>query len=69
MTDQPKTSSQEAPLKSPCVSVCALDDNDICTGCFRSGDEIRLWGSYDNDQRREVLSLAYEREKRVNPFL
>ncbi len=68
MSEMPEN-APEAPIKSPCISVCALDDNDICTGCFRSGDEIRDWGSYSNPQRREVLSLIHEREKKVNPFL
>ena len=26
--------------ESPCISVCVLDENDICVGCFRSADEI-----------------------------
>ena len=29
--------------ESPCISVCLLDENDICTGCFRSADEITDW--------------------------
>ena len=61
--------NQEQPINSPCVSVCALNDDDVCMGCFRTGDEIRDWGLYDNSQRREVLVLAREREKKVNPFL
>ena len=63
------TPDSESPLPSPCISICALDGDNICTGCFRSGDEIRGWGSYTNTQRREVLALSHEREKKVNPFL
>jgi predicted Fe-S protein YdhL (DUF1289 family) len=63
------TPDSEAPITSPCISICALDGDNICTGCFRSGDEIREWGSYNNAQRREVLALSHEREKKVNPFL
>jgi predicted Fe-S protein YdhL (DUF1289 family) len=57
------------PVKSPCVSVCALDAEGMCTGCFRTGDEIRLWGAYSNGERLNVLRLVHEREKKVNPFL
>ena len=32
--------SQERPVASPCVHVCALDDEDICIGCQRSVAEI-----------------------------
>ncbi len=39
--------SQSVP--SPCVSICALDDRDICIGCFRTGSEISFWGSLASD--------------------
>lgn len=64
MSDQ----TREKPIKSPCVSLCALDEDDICVGCYRSGNEISHWGSYNNDQRREVLALSAERAKAKNPF-
>ncbi|ODS22790.1 hypothetical protein AB835_12215 [Candidatus Endobugula sertula] len=69
LTDLEDSSSLEKPVKSPCISICALDDNDICTGCFRSADEITGWGHYSNKQKREVLAQTYKREKEVNPFL
>jgi hypothetical protein len=52
-------------VRSPCVSVCALDENDICIGCHRSGDEILRWTSMTNEERRDVLRLVAEREKKV----
>ncbi|KPQ27605.1 MAG: putative Fe-S protein [Marinobacter excellens HL-55] len=52
-------------VRSPCVSVCALDENDICIGCQRSGDEIFRWTTMTNDERREVLLKVAEREKKV----
>ncbi len=60
---------QEKPVKSPCVSICALDEEDICVGCFRTGAEISRWGSYTNQERRDVLVLSFERAKKTNPFL
>jgi len=59
---------EEAPVVSPCVAICALDADDICTGCHRSGDEIRQWVSLDNTQRRKVLKAAHARGKIGNPF-
>jgi predicted Fe-S protein YdhL (DUF1289 family) len=59
----------EKPVPSPCVSVCALNDNDICIGCYRSADEIRQWTVFDNQQKRQVIQAANDREKEVNPFL
>jgi predicted Fe-S protein YdhL (DUF1289 family) len=28
---------------SPCISVCALDAEGLCSGCLRSRDEIASW--------------------------
>lgn len=51
----------ERPVASPCVHVCALDEEDICIGCQRSVAEITQWSRMSNDQRREVLRLCYKR--------
>jgi len=59
----------EKPVKSPCVSICALNHDDVCVGCWRTGDEISHWGAYSNDERRDVLKLAFERAKAENPFM
>ncbi len=56
-------------VKSPCVSVCALDENDLCMGCFRSTQEITDWSSYDDERKREVVRLANERCKARYDFL
>lgn len=53
----------ERPVASPCVSICALDDDDICTGCQRNVDEITRWSRMDNAERREVLLRCHERAK------
>jgi uncharacterized protein len=54
---------QERPVASPCVHVCALDDDDICIGCQRSVAEITRWSRMDNAERRQVLVLCHERAK------
>lgn len=50
-------------VRSPCVSVCALDEKDVCIGCHRTGDEILRWTQMTNDERREVLIKVAEREQ------
>ena len=47
--------------QSPCISVCLLDGNDICTGCFRSAEEITDWFVASAEQKREMLRRARER--------
>ena len=54
-------SEQERPVASPCVHVCALDDEDICIGCQRSVAEITRWSRMDNTERRQVLQLCHAR--------
>ncbi len=54
-------SEQERPVASPCVHVCALDDEDICIGCQRSVAEITRWSHMDNAERRQVLRLCHAR--------
>jgi len=49
-------------VKSPCMAVCALDENDVCIGCYRSGQEITDWGEMDNEAKREVLKNVAMRE-------
>lgn len=56
-------------INSPCVSVCALNHNDVCTGCYRTGQEIAQWGRLDNEQRRAVLQACQQRAREMNPFL
>lgn len=59
----------EKPIISPCVSVCALNDEDICTGCYRTGSEISQWGTLDNTVRKAVIQQCRERERKHNPFM
>lgn len=61
-------SAQEKPVASPCVSICALDENDLCTGCQRSIDEITRWGRMTNDERRDVLRSTQERAQAAGLF-
>lgn len=59
----------ERPVKSPCVSICALDEQDICTGCQRTADEITRWGRMDNAERRLVLARCVERTRASGQFI
>ena len=51
----------DAEPQSPCISVCLLDDNDICVGCFRSIDEICAWSAADEGEKRAILERAAAR--------
>lgn len=55
---------EAAAVRSPCVAVCALDEDDVCTGCQRTGEEITRWGRMSNNERRQVLALCEQRARR-----
>jgi len=47
--------------QSPCISVCLLDEQDICLGCFRSADEITDWLMASPQQKLEILERCVQR--------
>lgn len=50
-------------VKSPCVNLCLLNDDDVCVGCYRTGKEISTWGRLSVDEQRAVLVQVSEREQ------
>ncbi len=47
--------------RSPCISVCVLDERDVCIGCFRSAAEITDWFMASEDEKRAILQRARAR--------
>ena len=58
-----RMTTADSPVRSPCVHVCALDEQDICIGCQRSAAEITRWMSMSDSERREVLLRCSERAR------
>ena len=56
------TSATIAP-PSPCISVCALDDDGVCIGCYRSAEEIADWSMVSAGEKQEIVERARERKK------
>lgn len=52
-----------SPVASPCISVCYLDDDGLCEGCYRTVDEIAEWIQMSNDDKRAVLVKCNERRR------
>lgn len=48
-------------VSSPCISVCLLDNNDVCVGCYRTADEITEWMDGDEQTRRRILEKSRQR--------
>ncbi len=51
----------QQPVRSPCVLVCTLDENDVCLGCHRTLAEIDLWSRATETQRREIVAACARR--------
>lgn len=63
------TMTEDATVKSPCILVCVLNDEDICEGCYRSAQEITDWTELSNPQKEQVLLKVSERFKVLNKHL
>lgn len=49
--------------ESPCISICSLDQSDVCEGCYRTGNEIVDWFTADDERKREILEASTQRRK------
>ncbi|MEM7501318.1 MAG: DUF1289 domain-containing protein [Pseudomonadota bacterium] len=56
----PETAKSGRPM-SPCVSICSLDENDICYGCYRSVDEIVAWARMTAAEQHATIARAKSR--------
>ncbi|MGB1560073.1 MAG: DUF1289 domain-containing protein [Sinimarinibacterium flocculans] len=62
LSKSPSSAAEDVP--SPCVQVCELDADGICTGCLRSIGEIAAWGGAPAARRREILQAVARRRMR-----
>ena len=54
MTDDPWRRDEP---ESPCIQICVVHpESRLCTGCYRSLDEIAAWGRMSSDERRAVMA-------------
>lgn len=55
-------------VPSPCVKICRLDPaGRVCTGCFRSLDEIAGWLQMDDAARLAALAACERRREGIRP--
>lgn len=58
----PGTPLDKAPapggVPSPCRSLCRLNEDDLCTGCGRSRDDISRWTSMTDNERLACVARA-----------
>ncbi|WP_375428550.1 DUF1289 domain-containing protein [uncultured Sphingomonas sp.] len=44
-----------APVASPCVGRCRIDEAGLCEGCARTLDEIARWGGVTPAERERII--------------
>ncbi len=51
-------------IASPCINVCKMDaQTSLCTGCFRTLDEITVWSRIDDARRLDILAAVARRRQ------
>ena len=51
-----------AQIESPCISVCEIKpETGLCSGCWRTREEIAIWARADKVLRLEILERLHER--------
>ena len=57
-------------IATPCINVCTIGADNLCTGCFRSASEIGYWSAWDNPRRLALMENALpERESTTTALL
>jgi len=52
------------PVPSPCINVCRMHARTgLCEGCLRTLDEITLWSTLDDADKRVVWGLIERRRE------
>jgi len=53
-------------VQSPCVNICAIHpEARLCTGCYRSMDEISRWSVMDDSERAAIMATLEGRKPLV----
>ncbi len=53
-------------IDSPCVQICVVHPTErICTGCYRTIEEIGRWSRMDSDERAAIMAELPDRAPRL----
>ena len=53
-------------VDSPCVNICIVHPHaNICTGCFRTIDEISSWSNMSETERKEIIKELPNRSSKL----
>lgn len=53
-------------VQSPCIQICVVHPEErICTGCYRTIDEITQWSKMSPEDRTRIMDELPERAPRL----
>ncbi len=53
-------------VDSPCVNICIVHPQaNICTGCFRTIDEISSWSNMSETERKGIIKELPKRSSKL----
>jgi len=52
-------------ISSPCVGVCQYNNDEVCSGCFRTADEISQWTTISDSEREMIMNKLDARIKKL----
>ena len=68
MTDRSEKDSvwKRQEVESPCIQICVIHPEErICTGCYRSIDEITRWSKMESAERQTIMTELPDRAPRL----
>jgi hypothetical protein len=51
-----------ADINKPCIKQCCLNEEEICLGCFRTFNDMRLWNKASIEEKKEMMRIAEGRK-------
>ena len=48
-------------IEKPCIRKCCLNEKDVCMGCYRTLDDMRVWHKVTTSEKKNMLMLAEKR--------
>lgn len=61
-------------MQSPCIKRCRIDKTlspeagGLCVGCFRTLDEIAVWGSQNEAGQARIMAAVAKRREQHDPW-
>ncbi|WP_180993205.1 DUF1289 domain-containing protein [Leptospira inadai] len=53
-------------VRSPCIKLCQMDPvTGLCEGCFRTLQEIGMWTSYSEEERKQIRIELQKRKESI----